>query len=173
MRVELKWFLMWLSVLPGSSFAISDHLFPYFKCAYIIFISSSSVHLFFFISGFRWLCHLQRLWLMSVTFLYIAFQFDQVGALLFESIFEVHSFPQDGELDDLLLQSKDPWLKKDWVLFTIYANIRHPYGLVVLLKFFSSFFLHFFSQHQKELSLLLSSNGLLCNLIPHVPFNIS
>jgi len=49
---------MWLSVLPGRNLAISDHRLPNFLCASMIMRSSSSVHLFFLISGFRWLCHL-------------------------------------------------------------------------------------------------------------------
>lgn len=51
---------MWLSVLPGSNLAISDHLFPSFLWASMIRKSSSSDHLFFLISGFKWLCHLQH-----------------------------------------------------------------------------------------------------------------
>ena len=69
LRVELKWFLMWLSVLPGRSFAISDHLFPSFLWASMISMSSSSVHLFFFMLGFKWLCHLKR---VSTKILYLS-----------------------------------------------------------------------------------------------------
>ena len=58
--VELKWFLIELSVLPGRYLAISAHLLPNFTWAWIISSSSSSVHFSFFISGFRWLCHLSR-----------------------------------------------------------------------------------------------------------------
>ena len=59
-RVELNLFLMWLSVLPGKNLAISDHLFPNFLCNSTICKSSSRVHLFFLMSGFKWLCHLSR-----------------------------------------------------------------------------------------------------------------
>jgi hypothetical protein len=56
--VEFQWFLMWLSVLPGRSLLINAHLLPYMRYAWINVISSSSVHLSFLMSGFRWLCHL-------------------------------------------------------------------------------------------------------------------
>lgn len=67
--VEFQWFLIALSVLkckrsnmysnlPGSSFAISAHLFPSRWCASNIFLSSSGVHASFLMSGFKWLCHL-------------------------------------------------------------------------------------------------------------------
>ena len=58
LMVELKWFLMELSVLPFRNLAISAHLFPYYRWAWMIISSSYSVHFSFLISGFRWLCHL-------------------------------------------------------------------------------------------------------------------
>ena len=39
-----QWFLTWLSVRPGSSLAISDHLLPSSLCALAMICSSSSVH---------------------------------------------------------------------------------------------------------------------------------
>lgn len=63
--VEFQWFLIALSVLPGSHLAIRAHRLPsliksrfYFLCASIIALSYYSVHLYFLISGFKWLCHL-------------------------------------------------------------------------------------------------------------------
>ena len=44
--VEYQWFLIALSVLPGSSLAISAHLLPNFFCASNIIRSSSGVHLY-------------------------------------------------------------------------------------------------------------------------------
>uniref|UniRef100_A0A251USU7 Uncharacterized protein n=1 Tax=Helianthus annuus TaxID=4232 RepID=A0A251USU7_HELAN len=41
--VAFQWFLVEFSVLPGSFFAISDHLFPTSACAAISIRSSSSV----------------------------------------------------------------------------------------------------------------------------------
>lgn len=65
--VEFQWFFIALSVRPGTHLAIKAHLLPnlilikkYLKCAYIIAWSYYSVHLSFFISGLRWLCHLYR-----------------------------------------------------------------------------------------------------------------
>jgi hypothetical protein len=58
--VEFQWFLIALSVRPGSRLAISAHLFPSSSCAARMVRSSSAVHGVFFISGFRWLCHLHR-----------------------------------------------------------------------------------------------------------------
>ena len=59
-NVELKWFLIELSVLPGNSFAISAHLFPTLQCSLSMILSSSCVHFDRLMSGFRWLCHLSR-----------------------------------------------------------------------------------------------------------------
>ena len=56
--VELKWFLMWLSVLPGRNLAISAHLLPKSLWAFIMISSSLSVHFPLLMSGFKWLCHL-------------------------------------------------------------------------------------------------------------------
>jgi hypothetical protein len=58
LRVELKWFLIALSVLPGSNLDISAHLFPNFWCALRMILSSSSLHFPLRMSGLRWLCHL-------------------------------------------------------------------------------------------------------------------
>lgn len=59
-NVELKWFFIELSVLPGSSFAISAHLLPILSWFLSIIWSSSGVHFDRLISGFKWLCHLSR-----------------------------------------------------------------------------------------------------------------
>ena len=55
---ELNRFLIALSVLPGSSLAISDHLFPCLRWMSKMILSSSSLHLSFLIEGSKWLCHL-------------------------------------------------------------------------------------------------------------------
>lgn len=49
--VEYQWFLMELSVLPGSSLAISVHRLPYLRCAIEMCLSSSSVHGSFLMAG--------------------------------------------------------------------------------------------------------------------------
>lgn len=58
--VELKWFLIALSVRPGNNLEISAHLLPCFLWASKMILSSSSDHLPFLMSGLRWLCHLSR-----------------------------------------------------------------------------------------------------------------
>ena len=59
--IELfQWFLMLLSVLPSSTFAISAHLLPSCLCFKYRIHSSSLLQLSFLIFGFRWLCHLSR-----------------------------------------------------------------------------------------------------------------
>lgn len=45
--------------LPGKTLAISAHLFPCDRCAFMSSNSSSNVQASFFISGFKWLCHLK------------------------------------------------------------------------------------------------------------------
>ena len=57
---EFQWFLIELSVLPSRYFAISAHLFPLPSWNRNNIHSSSSVHEFFFIKGFKWLCHLSQ-----------------------------------------------------------------------------------------------------------------
>lgn len=106
-KVELKWFLMWLSVLPGSNFAILDHWLPMSWCSWIIFWSSSSVHLFFLISGFKWLCHL--IITNKLTVPYITCQSCQGEPVRFNSS-SAHrtSWPSGGECR-LPLESRDPW----------------------------------------------------------------
>lgn len=47
--------------LPGKTFAISAHLFPCLLWAFMSASSSSNVQASFFISGFKWLCHLKIL----------------------------------------------------------------------------------------------------------------
>lgn len=51
--VEFQRFLIELSVLPGRSLAISDHLLPTSLCASIMIISSSGSHVSLLIDGFR------------------------------------------------------------------------------------------------------------------------
>mmetsp|Transcript_10202 Transcript_10202/g.42346 ORF Transcript_10202/g.42346 Transcript_10202/m.42346 type:complete len:251 (+) Transcript_10202:1704-2456(+) len=60
LKVEFQWFLMALSVLPGSILAISAHLLPWILWASSRVLSSSSVHPSRLISGLRWLCHRSR-----------------------------------------------------------------------------------------------------------------
>ena len=43
LRVAFQWFLIALSVLPGRSLAIIDHLFPWMACAVMIASSSTSL----------------------------------------------------------------------------------------------------------------------------------
>jgi len=50
-----QWFLIWLGVMPGSSLAISDHLFPYCFCADTMTSQSDSDILRFEMSGSTWL----------------------------------------------------------------------------------------------------------------------
>lgn len=59
-NLELKRFLIALSVLPGSNLAISHHLLPSLLCISTIIWSSSKFHFSFLIFGSRWLCHLSR-----------------------------------------------------------------------------------------------------------------
>ena len=56
--MEFQWFLMALSVRPGSSLAISAHRLPHFLWADCKMVSSSAVHSPFFTAGSRWLCQL-------------------------------------------------------------------------------------------------------------------
>ena len=51
MRYAHQWFLTWLSVLPGRSFAISDQRFPNLPLASAMICSSSALHAFFLITG--------------------------------------------------------------------------------------------------------------------------
>mmetsp|Transcript_30302 Transcript_30302/g.59181 ORF Transcript_30302/g.59181 Transcript_30302/m.59181 type:complete len:285 (+) Transcript_30302:1553-2407(+) len=53
-RVLFQWFLMALSVRPGSSLAISVHLLPWISCALTMRTSSSSVHGPRLIEGSSW-----------------------------------------------------------------------------------------------------------------------
>lgn len=53
-----QWFFTPLSVLPGNSLAIIDHLLPYILCAVNSLSSSSSVNAFLLILGSSWLNHL-------------------------------------------------------------------------------------------------------------------
>jgi hypothetical protein len=53
-------FLIALSVLPGIILAISAHLLPLTECSSTIIASSSAVHGFLLMSGFRWLYHRSR-----------------------------------------------------------------------------------------------------------------
>lgn len=138
---------MWLSVLPGSNFAISDHLFPSFLCASIISISSSSVHLFFLISGFKWLCHLKSFYLdqkMSIEFiavltsLCIIFQFYREARLLFSSNSRPRVIaPYQWEFDPLP-QSKVLWSWLDSKPFAIYGGITHQFCCRKRRQFFSN-----------------------------------
>lgn len=45
--------------LPGRTLAISAHLFPCIRWAFMRANSSSNVHASFLIPGFKWLCHLK------------------------------------------------------------------------------------------------------------------
>ena len=56
-RFELNLFLIALSVLPETSFAMSHHLFPWIRCSLTILMSSSMVHFLLLMFGSRWLCH--------------------------------------------------------------------------------------------------------------------
>ena len=47
--------------LPGKYFAISAHLLPRVWWSSYINLSSCSDQAHFFISGFRWLCHLKKI----------------------------------------------------------------------------------------------------------------
>lgn len=55
--VEFQWFLMELSVRPGSILVISAHLLPWAVCARNSTHSSWGIHSTFRMLGFRWLCH--------------------------------------------------------------------------------------------------------------------
>lgn len=55
---EFQWFLMALSVLPGSMAHNSAHLLPLYLCKRNKIHSSSSAQGLLLISGFKWLCHL-------------------------------------------------------------------------------------------------------------------
>lgn len=57
---EFQWFLIELSVRPSRYFAISAHLLPLPSWNKKRIHSSSSLHTFFLIRGFKWLCHLSR-----------------------------------------------------------------------------------------------------------------
>mmetsp|Transcript_10309 Transcript_10309/g.24727 ORF Transcript_10309/g.24727 Transcript_10309/m.24727 type:complete len:272 (-) Transcript_10309:99-914(-) len=64
-RCSLRWcefqrFLMALSVRPGKSLTISDHLVPRRATASTMMRSSSSLQGAFWSSGLRWLCHRSR-----------------------------------------------------------------------------------------------------------------
>jgi len=54
---EFQWFFIELSVQPSRYFAISAHLFPHPSWNKNKIHSSSSLHEFFLIKGFKWLCH--------------------------------------------------------------------------------------------------------------------
>ena len=56
-RFELNLFLIALSVLPETSFAMSHHLFPWIRWSLTILMSSSMVHFLLLMFGSRWLCH--------------------------------------------------------------------------------------------------------------------
>lgn len=58
--VEFQWFLMELSVLPGSIFVISAHLLPWAVWARNSTHSSCGIHSIFRILGLRWLCQRSR-----------------------------------------------------------------------------------------------------------------
>jgi len=58
--VEFQWFLIELSVLPGSILVISAHLFPWAVCAKNKIHYSQGIHSTFKMLGFRWLCHRSR-----------------------------------------------------------------------------------------------------------------
>ena len=58
--LEFQWFLIALSVRPGSSFAISAHLLPHSRHAVTITASSASVHGPLLMSAHKWLCHRSR-----------------------------------------------------------------------------------------------------------------
>lgn len=58
--VEFQWFLMELSVRPGSILVISAHLFPWAVWARNRIHSSWGIHSIFRMLGFRWLCHRYR-----------------------------------------------------------------------------------------------------------------
>jgi hypothetical protein len=58
--VEFQWFFIELSVLPGSIFVISAHLFPCAVWARNNTHYSWGIHSIFKMQGFRWLCHLSR-----------------------------------------------------------------------------------------------------------------
>mmetsp|Transcript_25691 Transcript_25691/g.86164 ORF Transcript_25691/g.86164 Transcript_25691/m.86164 type:complete len:258 (+) Transcript_25691:404-1177(+) len=71
-RCSLRWcefhrFLMALSVRPGSSFTISDHLVPSRATASTMVLSSSSLQGAFCRSGLRWLCQRSRHCLPSLS----------------------------------------------------------------------------------------------------------
>ena len=53
-------FLIWLSVRPGRSFAISAQRLPKLRCAAMSSPSSSSDHSLLLIAGSRWLCQRSR-----------------------------------------------------------------------------------------------------------------
>jgi hypothetical protein len=58
--VEFQWFLMELSVLPGSILVISAHLLPWAVCARKSTHSSWGIHSILRMLGLRWLCHRYR-----------------------------------------------------------------------------------------------------------------
>jgi hypothetical protein len=58
--VEFQWFLMELSVRPGSILVISAHLLPWAVCARNRIHSSCGIHSTFRMLGLRWLCHRSR-----------------------------------------------------------------------------------------------------------------
>ena len=58
--VLYQWFLIALSVRPGSNFAISAHRFPIRACSLLIISSSSTLQGLFLMEGSRWFNHLVR-----------------------------------------------------------------------------------------------------------------
>mmetsp|Transcript_19212 Transcript_19212/g.48906 ORF Transcript_19212/g.48906 Transcript_19212/m.48906 type:complete len:458 (-) Transcript_19212:212-1585(-) len=57
---EFQWFLIELSVRPGSALAISAHLLPTLACSASSFSSSSGVHASFRMPSSSWLCQRSR-----------------------------------------------------------------------------------------------------------------
>lgn len=88
---EFQWFLIELSVLPLKNFAISAHLFPRALWDKNSNHYSCSVHSYFFIAGFKWLCHL---YLHCLPIRPKLKSLYQAGAMLLKSISERHTSGQ-------------------------------------------------------------------------------
>ncbi len=84
--VEFQWFLMELSVRPGSILVISAHLLPWAVCARNRIHSSCSIHSTFRMFGFRWLCHRYRHCFPSLPSTNLAINDHRCGPYFYTSL---------------------------------------------------------------------------------------